>query len=175
MLALVVRAASAIAGEDEGYDCGLLAVDGAGGAACAEEAPASGLDRQRPDCRHAVEAVFWAGSDWIRLAGALAAEPAGCVTYSVSIPALANPKTGLRVLQDDAVRNLGIRPLAEVNLDETTGWPAWTRANGKSWFEAGVEFGAAWRRPVPPGGRRDVDRQRARLPGRPRPLRRQAG
>lgn len=130
------------AAADGGYDCGLLAVADDGSASCREDAhdshkPARTVD---PSCRDEVDAVFWAGGDWIRLADALRDAPLPCGSYGVSIPALAANKRGLRVLQDDEVRRRGVEPLAEVNLGEPNSWATWVRVNGKSWYDAGVEF-----------------------------------
>ena len=58
----------------------------------------------------------------------------------MSIPPLAANKTGLRVLQDDAIRALGIHPVAEFTLGGLTAWAKWVETNKKTWFEAGVEF-----------------------------------
>jgi hypothetical protein len=125
---------------DATYDCGLVAVDDSGAPECGDDRPTANSRAAAANCRLDVEAFFWAGSDWLRLAQALAADPLPCGDYHVSIPPLANNKTALRVAQDDLVRNLGVHPVAEVNLGEATGWANWARANGESWFEAGVEF-----------------------------------
>lgn len=131
------------AGGDDAYDCGLLAVSDTGDPECAEDAEQAGTPTA-PSCRFGVEAVFWAGADWVRLSRALSraleADPWWCGAYSVSIPPLAAAKTQLRAPQDDIVRGLGITPLAEFNLLATTGWEDWIRDNAKTWFEAGVEF-----------------------------------
>jgi hypothetical protein len=92
------------------------------------------------NCRIDVEAFFWTGTDWLRLAQALATDRSPCGEYWVAIPPLAANKTGLRVLQDDLVRALGIHPVAEMTLGEGTGWANWVKTNNKTWFEAGVEF-----------------------------------
>lgn len=129
---------------EDGADCGLLAVDENGAARCADTEQIHGPARtQDPSCRFDVDAVFYAGSDWVRLAQGLAKAPLPCGSYAVSVAALANPKTGLRPLQDDIVRGLGIEPLAEVHLDLTTGWPRWAHQRGgdaAAWELAGREF-----------------------------------
>ena len=128
------------AADDGGYDCGLLAVDARGEATCGDDAPAAGVTGTPSSCRTDVDAVFWAGADWIRLADALGAAKLPCGSYAVSVPALAANKRGLRPLQDDEVRRRGIEPLAEVNLGEPNSWAAWVSVNGKTWHDAGVEF-----------------------------------
>ena len=139
-LGLAGYTATAHASDEAGYDCGLLAVDASGSAECVDERAIHDPPARGHDCRHTVDAVLWAGSDWLGLARSLAEATPLCGAFSVAIPALAANKTGLRVAQDELVRALGVRPLAEVNLDEVTGWPAWVRTTGNSWFEAGVEF-----------------------------------
>jgi hypothetical protein len=78
----------------------------------------------------------------MRLANALAATKSPCVEYWLSIAPLAANKRGLRVLEDDAIRALGIHPVAEFTTGELTGWANWVNepGTGRSWFQAGVEF-----------------------------------
>jgi hypothetical protein len=135
-------------------DCGLLGLDPQGVPTCLDgESPPNlpatsageaggtgGLRSFRSNCRIRAEAFFWTGTDWLRLAQALAADRSPCAEYWVSIPPLAADKRGLRVLQDDLVRALGIHPVAEMTLGEVTGWANWIKNNNKTWFEAGVEF-----------------------------------
>jgi hypothetical protein len=145
-------------------DCGLVGLGATGSPAClddmdasAPEAPAAiataaptsaatvaqaGDDSLPASCRLKVEAVFWTGTDWLRLARALAADPTPCAEYWISIPPLAANKTGLRVLQDDLIRALGpqFHPVAEMTLGGLTAWANWVTTNHKTWFEAGVEF-----------------------------------
>ena len=81
-------------------DCGLLAVDDGGGPSCRDEAQELHATRVADSsCRVEANAVFYAGIDWIRLADALARTDLPCGSYAVSVPALANNKMGLRVLQ----------------------------------------------------------------------------
>jgi hypothetical protein len=127
-------------------DCGAPGVDQYGAAVCRDaenEARAQGGSQRGPapaSCRLPVEGVFWTGTDWVRLASALANDPAPCGEYWVSIPPLAADKKGFRVLQDDVVRGLGVHPVAEVVLGEATGWANWVNAGNGTWFQAGVEF-----------------------------------
>lgn len=133
----ISAADQAAADPPETYDCGLLAMNERG---CADDEPQGRRERTLdPNCRVPVEAVFWTGSDWIRLASALADDPSPCGEYWVSIPPAAADKTRLRFLQDDLVRALGIHPVAEMTLGEGTGWANWVQA-GRTWFDAGVEF-----------------------------------
>ena len=89
------------------------------------------------DCR-ALRAVFYAATDWLRLATKLAAQASPCADYLISIPPLAGDKTQPRADQAWRIRALCPRfhALAEVHM---TGWAAWVAANGRSWVEAGAE------------------------------------
>lgn len=111
---------------------GIGAMLAAGGAA----APAA-------TCTYHAKAVFWTGTaDRMRLARALSAARSPCVEYWLSIPPLAADKKRLRVSEDDAIRALGIHPVAEFTTGETTGWANWVNEPGanRTWFDAGVEF-----------------------------------
>jgi hypothetical protein len=165
-LAVLAVGAGAVRAEpetpfDPTYDCGFLESDGtcaadalgsaaaagpAVAAATAAAVPGSTVPVLDPDCRLRAEAVFWTGSDWLRLTGALAADRSPCAEYWLSIPPLAANKKGLRVLQDDLVRALGIHPVAEMTLGDRTGWANWVKDNNKTWYEAGVEFRKAMAR-----------------------------
>ena len=119
------------------YDCGLLAANERG---CADDEPQRLREwRLDPNCRLPVEGVFWTGADWIRLASALADDRSPCGEYWVSIPPAAADKKQLRFLQDDLIRAMGIHPVAEMTLGDTTGWARWVQ-DGHTWYEAGVEF-----------------------------------
>jgi hypothetical protein len=85
-----------------------------------------------------LRAVFYAASDWLRLATKLAAAPAPCAQYYISIPPLAADKTAFRADQPWRIRALGanFHALAEIS---TQGWANWVSANGSSWYEAGRE------------------------------------
>lgn len=94
------------------------------------------------DCRVNVEVLIVAISDWMRFARALAADPSPCAEYWVSVPPGAI-RTNLRAATVfAAIRNLSphIHPVAEMTLGEDTGWAFWVESQGKTWFEAGVEF-----------------------------------
>ncbi len=92
---------------------------------------------QTTDCRP-LRAVFYARTDWLRLATKLAANVDPCGQYYISIPPLAGNKTTFRGDQAWRIRALGpnFHALAEFNY---TGWTSWVAANGGSWFNAGVE------------------------------------
>ena len=82
--------------------------------------------------------VFYAQTDWLRLATRLVAQASPCAQYYVSVPPLAASKTTLRNGEAAKIRALGtnVHALAEINW---TGWKAWVTQNSSTWFEAGVE------------------------------------
>ncbi len=82
--------------------------------------------------------VFYAPTDWLRLATKLAANQAPCAQYYVSIPPLAADKTNFRPDQPWRIRALGtnFHAVAEISYN---GWGSWVAENGASWYAAGVE------------------------------------
>jgi hypothetical protein len=90
-----------------------------------------------PGCRP-LRAVFYAQSDWLRLATKLAGNASPCAEYYISIPPLAADKTRFRPDQAWRIRALGpsFHALAEVHM---TGWRGWVNSTGSTWYEAGVE------------------------------------
>lgn len=88
-------------------------------------------------CRYHDEAVFYAASDWLRLAQKLAANAGDCTDYYVSVTPLAADKTKFRPNQAPQIRALGPRfhAMAEINF---AGWANYVKA-GHSWYDAGVE------------------------------------
>ena len=85
-----------------------------------------------------LRAVFYAATDWLRLATRLAADASPCADYSISVPPLVADKTQPRADQAWRIRALGpaFHALAEINV---TGWSTWVSTTGGSWYEAGVE------------------------------------
>ena len=85
-----------------------------------------------------LRAVFYAATDWLRLATKLAATASPCAEYAISVPPLAADKTELRLGQAAQIRALGpaFHALAEINV---TGWTSWVASTGRSWHDAGVE------------------------------------
>lgn len=82
-------------------------------------------------------AVFYAQTDWLRLATKLAAQPSPCADYSISVPPLAADKTQPRSGQASQIRALGpsFHALDEISWN---GWSAWVAAGNGSWYDAGV-------------------------------------
>ncbi|HEY7179480.1 MAG TPA: hypothetical protein VH305_09910 [Gaiella sp.] len=82
--------------------------------------------------------VFYAATDWLRLATKLAAQPSPCAQYSISIPPLTADKTKPRPDQAWRIRALGpsFHALAEIHLNA---WRKWVQAGSGTWYQAGVE------------------------------------
>lgn len=85
-----------------------------------------------------LRAIFYAATDWLRLAAKLAAAASPCAEYAISIPPLAGDKTQFRADQAWRIRALGptFHALAEVNV---AAWADWVARTGSSWYQAGVE------------------------------------
>jgi hypothetical protein len=85
-----------------------------------------------------VRAIFYAATDWMRLATRLALNPAPCVEYFISVPPLADAKAQPRVDQAWRIRALGpqFHALAEISVN---GWTAYVNETGSTWYDAGVE------------------------------------
>ena len=91
---------------------------------------------QQAGCRP-LRAVFYAATDFLRLATKLAATPSPCAQYYVSVPPLVADKTQMRPNAAWRIRALGpnFHALAEVHL---TTWTRWVASTGSSWHTAGV-------------------------------------
>ena len=93
--------------------------------------------RVAEDCRP-LRAVFYAASDWVRLATRLAANASPCAQYFISVPPVVGQKTRARPGQAVKIRSLGpqFHALAEIHL---TTWQKWVSSTGSTWYQAGVE------------------------------------
>lgn len=105
-------------------------------------APRPGRDRPAgedspADCRPA-DVVFYAATDWIRLAQKLSADASACAEYFISVPPLVADKTQPRANQAHRIRALGpaFHALAEIHW---ASWATWVRDNEQTWYEAGLE------------------------------------
>jgi hypothetical protein len=150
-LALVV--AGGAAGADDPVDPALCE-DGTEGAPapayCGDDVPETGAVAPAAHagttaaCPQRVEIVFWTANRWRPLMDALAANPAACADYYISIPPMDTNSTSLRagsVYRD--VRDLGpqFHSIAEMRLGGPTGWALnWVAAGNGTWYDAGVEF-----------------------------------
>jgi hypothetical protein len=92
--------------------------------------------RMQETCRP-LRAVFYAASDWLRLATKLAAAASPCAEYYVSVPPLVADKTTFRRDQADRIRALGpnFHAMAEIHFAT---WTRWVQSTGSSWHQAGV-------------------------------------
>jgi hypothetical protein len=88
------------------------------------------------ECRP-LRAVFYAATDWLRLATKLAGAGSPCSEYYISIPPLVADKTLMRPDQAWRIRALGPRfhALAEVHFST---WSRWVADTGSTWHAAGV-------------------------------------
>lgn len=88
------------------------------------------------ECRP-LRAVFYAVTDFLRLATKLAATPSSCAEYYVSIPPLVSDKTLPRPNQAWRIRALGrnFHAMAEIHFAT---WTRWVASTGSSWHTAGV-------------------------------------
>jgi hypothetical protein len=92
--------------------------------------------RAQADCRP-LRAVFWAATDYLRLATKLAAAASPCAEYYVSVPPIVGNKTQVRADAASRIRALGpnFHALAEIHF---TSWTKWVADTGSSWYAAGV-------------------------------------
>jgi hypothetical protein len=81
--------------------------------------------------------LFYAQTDWLRVATKLAQTESPCAEYFVSVPPLAADRIQPRSGQAASIRALGsnFHALDEISY---TSWAAWVAAGGGSWFDAGV-------------------------------------
>jgi hypothetical protein len=88
------------------------------------------------DCRP-LRGVFYAATDYLRLATKLAATASPCAQYYISIPPLVADKTKPRPNAASRVRALGpnVHAMAEIHF---TTWSRWVQSTGSSWYTAGV-------------------------------------
>ncbi len=93
--------------------------------------------RVQAGCRP-LRGVFYAATDWLRLATKLAANASPCASYYVSVPPVVGDKTTLRPDQAGRIRALGqnFHALAEIHW---TSWSRWVTNNQTTWYAAGVE------------------------------------
>jgi len=142
-LALLLSASVASAGSTRNGDVEL----GAAPVASLEPAKTAALwsrlvstsparNAQGAECRP-LRAVFWAASDWLRLATKLAERASPCAEYFVSVPPLVADKTQARANQASRIRALGpnFHALAEIHFAT---WSRWVASTGSSWHTAGV-------------------------------------
>jgi hypothetical protein len=88
------------------------------------------------DCRP-LRVIFYAATDWRRLATRLAANASSCAQYYISVPPLAADKTQERSDEAWRIRALGsnFHALAEINM---SAWGTWVTDTAGTWYQAGV-------------------------------------
>ena len=92
--------------------------------------------RAEADCRP-LRAVFYAATDYLRLATKLAANASPCAEYYVSIPPLVADKTKPRPDAAWRIRALGSHFHAMAEFHFAT-WTRWVASTGSSWYVAGT-------------------------------------
>jgi hypothetical protein len=99
--------------------------------------PTRELRTQQPGSCRPLRAVFYAATDWLRLATKLAAAASPCAEYYVSIPAIVGNRTQPRPGAAPRIRALGpnFHAMAEIHF---TAWSRWVAETGSSWHTAGV-------------------------------------
>src|SRR5262245_3252912 len=83
-----------------------------------------------------VDAVFYAATDWVRLAQKLRGDASSCASYYVSIPPLTADKTKPRPNEAPKIRALGPQMHA-IDDVQPAAWTTFAAANG--WYGAGRE------------------------------------
>ena len=92
--------------------------------------------RAQADCRP-LRAVFYAATDYLRLATKLAANASPCAQYYFSIPPLVADKTQPRRDAAWRIRALGPNFHAMAEFHFAT-WTRWVASTGSSWYVAGT-------------------------------------
>jgi len=92
--------------------------------------------RAQADCRP-LRAVFYAATDYLRLATKLAANASPCAQYYISIPPLVADKTQPRRDAASRIRALGPNFHAMAEFHFAT-WTRWVANTGLSWYIAGT-------------------------------------
>jgi hypothetical protein len=88
------------------------------------------------DCRP-LRAVFYAPTDWLRLATKLASAASPCAQYYVSVPPIVADKTQPRRDAAWRIRALGPNFHAMAEFHFAT-WTRWVQGTGSTWYQAGV-------------------------------------
>ena len=92
--------------------------------------------RVTADCRP-LRSVFYAATDFLRLATKLAANGSPCAEYYISIPSIVGNRTQPRRDQAWRIRALGpnFHAMAEIQYGA---WADWVESTSSSWYEAGT-------------------------------------
>ena len=111
------------------------------GRAPAVSAPVTGSSLPA-NCRLHSEVVFYAPTDWRRLARTLVGDGSPCADFYINVPGVADPKENgdkllCRLREAQYLHSLGpqVHAMCEINLDS---WGRWRKRHAKTWFDAGV-------------------------------------
>ena len=92
---------------------------------------------QAPGACRPLRGVFYAATDYLRLATKLAASSSPCAEYYISVPPLVADKTKPRPNAASRIRALGPNFHAMAEFHFAT-WTRWVASTGSSWYTAGV-------------------------------------
>lgn len=98
--------------------------------------PAALRARSAAGCRP-LRGIFYAPTDWLRLATKLAENASPCAQYYVSVPPIVGDKTKLRPDAAWRIRALGPNFHAMAEIHYAT-WTKWVASTGSTWFQAGT-------------------------------------
>jgi hypothetical protein len=89
-----------------------------------------------PGCRP-LRGIFYAATDYLRLATKLAASASPCAEYYISVPSIVGNRTRMRPDAAWRIRALGpnFHAMAEIHF---SAWVDWVAETGSSWYAAGV-------------------------------------
>jgi hypothetical protein len=92
--------------------------------------------RATADCRP-LRGIFYAATDYLRLATKLAASASPCAEYYISVPSIVGNRTRMRPDAAWRIRALGpnFHAMAEIHF---SAWVDWVAETGSSWYAAGV-------------------------------------
>ena len=133
------------AGFAAGFVATVFAASGCATEVAGEDEPEL-IDEEAAGCTRPSEVVIWATRNFDQVLAAIRANRSPCSTFWISLPPVTDeagrktlPRTGdvldkIHDLQDQGVK---VRAMAEFHW---TSWSGWVAANGKSWYDAGVEF-----------------------------------
>lgn len=128
-----------------GFLATILAAAGCTTEVAGEDQPGL-VDEEAAGCARPNEVLIWGTRNFNEILGAIEANRSPCSTFWVSLPPVADtagrktvPRQGdvLDRIHDLQDRGVKIRAMAEFHW---TSWRGWVEANGKTWYDAGVEF-----------------------------------
>jgi hypothetical protein len=112
----------------------------------AGEDPAELIDEEAAGCARPSEVIIWGTRNFDQVLAAIDAYRSPCSTFWISLPPVSDeagrktmPRQGdvLDRIHDMQDRGVKVRAMAEFHW---TSWSGWVKANGRTWYDAGVEF-----------------------------------